>query len=221
MDEGKSGGKGGALGDAEGEALIESIRSSIIGRDHELERAPVDPTGARSAYRGASGAAFEPPAQDVAAVDVQEEQIEMEIDKVQLVGILGAGDQSGIIITHAGASRRLQLDEEIEGWRFIGLSEDGAQFTSLGRTRVLSMEHAAPRAPAKKKTKDSAEKSAKKADKKAKDQDREKKRAQRAESRTRDNGRRDRRSPGMTSVWGGPPKQAAPEKKEDKQKTEE
>ena len=168
---------------------------------------------------------YEPPEQEEEVVELVEEVPEMEIDEVRLVGVLGAGDQSGIIVSHAGSSRRLKLDDEIEGWRFVGLAEGGAEFTSLGRTRVLTMEHAAPRAAGRKKAKSRAEKSGKKDnkkdDEKAKEEERAKKRAERREeSRSRESGRRDRRSPGMTSVWGGPPKKAEPEKEDDKKPAE-
>lgn len=154
---------------------------------------------------------YEPPPQEAEVFEQPQEVLEMEIDEVQLVGILGAGDQSGIIVSHAGASRRLALDDEIEGWRFVGLSAEGAEFTSLGRTRVLTMEHAAPPAPAKKKSADKAAKSDKKAEKAARSESRAQRRAREAEDRARDRVRPERRKSRMTSVWGGPPQQAEPE----------
>lgn len=156
---------------------------------------------------------YEPPAAEVVVSEAPEEVLEMAIDEVQLVGVLGAGDQSGIIVTHAGASRRLALDDEIEGWSFVGLSDDGARFASEGRTRVLTMEHAAPSAPPKRKDKSSADKSDKKAGKKSRDEDRTRKRAKKSESRTNEGG--SRQQPRMTSVWGGPPKKAEPEEPAD------
>ncbi|NND66524.1 MAG: hypothetical protein HKN19_02955 [Halioglobus sp.] len=140
---------------------------------------------------------------------------------MQLVGVLGAGDESGIIVTHAGSSRRLALDEEIEGWRFIGLSDEGAKFSSSGRTRLLTMEHAAVSAPQKKKDRSSADESDKKAGKKSREEVRAEARAQKAERRKQASRNGSRRTARITSVWGGPPKQAEPEKSADDQAQEQ
>ena len=157
---------------------------------------------------------YEPPVQVTDESAVEERTVELEIDKVALVGKLGAGKQSGIIVTYAGAAQRLKLDDEIEGWRFVGLTDEGAEFKSAGRTRVLTMDHAAPPVPPKRPKERSAQKRGQKAETRANTAERKVQRTKQAESRKSASARRNPRQAGMTSIWGGPPKAPEPEQKQ-------
>jgi hypothetical protein len=64
------------------------------------------------------------------------------IDDVALQGTYTAGDKSGVIIAYKDERRRLQRDEEVAGWTFTLLSEEGATFESGRETKVLALEHA-------------------------------------------------------------------------------
>ncbi|NND66995.1 MAG: hypothetical protein HKN19_05345 [Halioglobus sp.] len=196
-----------------------SLRVAKIEGANAQEAIPQDLTTRPLFWHGRQP--YQPPAVSAQASDQPEEVLEMEIDAVQLVGVLGAGDESGIIVTHAGSSRRLALDDEIEGWRFTGLSDEGAKFTSSGRTRLLTMEHAAVTAPQKKKDRSAADKSDRKAGKKSREEVRAETRAQQAERRKQASRKGSRRTARMTSVWGGPPKQAEPEKPAEDQAEEQ
>jgi hypothetical protein len=64
------------------------------------------------------------------------------IDDVALHGTYSAGDKSGVIISYKDERRRLQPDEEVAGWTFTLLSDEGATFESGKETKVLALEHA-------------------------------------------------------------------------------
>jgi len=64
------------------------------------------------------------------------------IDNVSLQGTYSAGDKTGVIVSYKDERRRLQRDEEIAGWTFTLLSEEGATFESGEATKVLELEHA-------------------------------------------------------------------------------
>jgi hypothetical protein len=64
------------------------------------------------------------------------------IDDVALHGTYSAGDKSGVIISYKNERRRLQRDEEVAGWTFTLLGEEGAVFESGEQTQVLALEHA-------------------------------------------------------------------------------
>jgi len=64
------------------------------------------------------------------------------IDDVALHGTYSAGDKSGVIISYKDERRRLQRDEEVAGWTFTMLGDDGAVFESGEESKVLALEHA-------------------------------------------------------------------------------
>ncbi|MEZ5501598.1 MAG: hypothetical protein R3E50_02665 [Halioglobus sp.] len=64
------------------------------------------------------------------------------IDAVALQGIYSAGNKSGIIISYKDERHRLQPDESVGGWTFIGLGGDGAIFASGSDRKELPLEHA-------------------------------------------------------------------------------
>jgi len=154
---------------------------------------------------------YVPPVQVADETAVEERVVEVEIDKATLVGKLGAGRESSIIVTYGGASQRLKLNDELEGWRFVGLTDEGAEFKSAGRTRVLTMDHASPAAPPKAAKKPAARKNTKDAETVAKSDERRAQRTKTTENRRSTSVRRNPRQGGTTSVWGGRPKAPEPE----------
>lgn len=64
------------------------------------------------------------------------------IDKVALLGVYNAGANSGVIISHQGERRRLNMNESVEGWELTMLSPEGAIFENGNDSKVLSLVHA-------------------------------------------------------------------------------
>jgi len=65
------------------------------------------------------------------------------LDKVQLVGIFGAGESAGIITLVKGKKQRILLGEDIEGWTLEGVEPDRAIFKDKGRSQELVLKPAA------------------------------------------------------------------------------
>lgn len=154
---------------------------------------------------------YVPPVQATEEAAVEERVVEVEIDKATLVGKLGAGRESSIIVTYGGASQRLKLNDKLEGWRFVGLTDEGAEFKSEGRTRVLTMDHASPAPPPRAAKKPAAGNNARNAEAVAKSDERQAQRTKTTANRTSTSVRRNPRQGGTTSVWGGRPKAPEPE----------
>jgi hypothetical protein len=73
------------------------------------------------------------------AEEVAEEKPEDagELDKVQLVGIFGAGESAGIITLVEGKKRRILVGETLEGWTLDRVESDRAVLKNKGRSREL------------------------------------------------------------------------------------
>lgn len=61
------------------------------------------------------------------------------LDKVQLVGIFGAGDSAGIITLVQDKKQRILLGEEISGWKLDEIAASHAVFSSGGQTRKMPL----------------------------------------------------------------------------------
>jgi hypothetical protein len=62
-----------------------------------------------------------------------------ELDKVQLVGIFGAGDSAGIITLVKGKKRRILVGEDIDGWTLDSVEPGLAVFRDKGRSQKLML----------------------------------------------------------------------------------
>lgn len=102
---------------------------------------------------------YEPPEETPEPATEEEEPEDAgALDKVKLVGVIGDGENTSIIVNHNGKSRRLRLQETIEGWTFTMYSPDGAMFEYDGRRRSIDLEHANPPPPPKSRAKRQASK---------------------------------------------------------------
>lgn len=63
---------------------------------------------------------------------------------IKLLGVYSAGPNSGIIVSLEGERRRLQIDDEVDGWTFSMMSDDGAIFANGASSTELRLEHALP-----------------------------------------------------------------------------
>src|SRR6056297_2710059 len=60
---------------------------------------------------------------------------------IKLLGVYSAGPNSGIIVSLKGERRRLQIDDEVDGWTFSMMSDDGAIFANGAASTELRLEH--------------------------------------------------------------------------------
>lgn len=89
----------------------------------------------REPFVPASGPVEEPQEQPAKAASIRD---------LKLLGVYSAGGNSGIIVQHKGERRRMGLDESVDGWQLVMMSDDGAVFQSGGEVRTLQLEHALP-----------------------------------------------------------------------------
>lgn len=73
------------------------------------------------------------------------------IQDAKLLGVYGAGNHRGIIVSLAGERRRILMGQEVDGWTLSMLAADGAIFENGSQTTTIDLEHAgpSPAAPAK------------------------------------------------------------------------
>jgi len=75
-----------------------------------------------------------------------ESAVKGELDKVQLVGIFGAGESAGIITLVKGKKRRILVGEDIDGWTLDSVEPGRAVFKDKGRSRELMLKPPAKKA---------------------------------------------------------------------------
>ena len=77
------------------------------------------------------------PIEAVAEIAAETNGKPREFKDIKLVGVFGAGDSAGIIVRVKDKVRRIQLEEELAGWRLESVGENKAVFTAGSRQEQL------------------------------------------------------------------------------------
>jgi hypothetical protein len=123
---------------------VEGIRGSMTGAEEEL---PTDLVDRPIFWLGRKP--FEAAGEEVEVVRDTLPVGDDDLDNVRLVGVIGDGSNSSVIVTYQGKNHRLKLDDEIAGWTFAMFSPQGAMFENGGQRQPLELQHAKPTAPAR------------------------------------------------------------------------
>jgi hypothetical protein len=100
---------------------VEGIRGSMTGAEEEL---PTDLVDRPIFWLGRKP--FEAAGEEVEVVRDTLPVGDDDLDNVRLVGVIGDGSNSSVIVTYQGKNHRLKLDDEIAGWTFAMFSPQGA-----------------------------------------------------------------------------------------------
>ena len=65
-------------------------------------------------------------------------------DNVKLLGVYSVDKQSGLIVAGNQGSQRLKVGDELEGWVFESMNQEGAVFSQDGEQRVLALQKPTP-----------------------------------------------------------------------------
>lgn len=65
-----------------------------------------------------------------------------DFDKVKIIGIYYAGENSGVIAEVKGKRQRVRLKQPLEGWTLDSISADGVIFIQDNQSKKLQLEHA-------------------------------------------------------------------------------
>lgn len=74
-----------------------------------------------------------PLAEEVEVVEPEPEpEVNRNIDKFQLLGLFGAGENASAIVMYKKEKHRLRLGDTLDGWTLMGVVDNSALFTSAG-----------------------------------------------------------------------------------------
>lgn len=92
----------------------------------------------------ASRQVYEPPLKPVKQQIKPSNKGPDSFEKMTLLGMYGAGDDAGIIVSGEEGSQRLKVGEEIVGWVLDRVNAEGAEFSQEGKQRMLMLKSPTP-----------------------------------------------------------------------------